>query len=111
LASGSWNSSSETFVVLLIAYNVGTYNLTIVVEDLAGNQVSSSVFVHVLETTITSTTVTTSTTTTTATSISTIGGILAAESVIVISSVGAALVIIGLLVIRLRGRDSTSAHQ
>jgi hypothetical protein len=111
LASGSWNSSSETFVVLLTTYNAGTYNLTIVVEDLAGNQASSSVFVHVLETTLTSTSVTISTTTMTATSISTIDGILAAESIIVISSAGAALVIIGLLVIRLRGRDSTSAHQ
>ncbi|MBD3158724.1 MAG: hypothetical protein GF309_08055 [Candidatus Lokiarchaeota archaeon] len=64
---GEWNSSEESISVLLDGFAVGEYNLTIVVEDAAGNTVSDTVIVIITEVTDTTTTATTTTSTTTET--------------------------------------------
>jgi len=46
-SQGSWNSTSEVVTVLLDSLEAGTYNLTVVVTDVAGNQDSHELLVVV----------------------------------------------------------------
>ncbi len=48
-ATGAWTVDGEHFVHSLDGYEVGTYNLTIVVTDIAGYEISDTVIVTVLE--------------------------------------------------------------
>ena len=47
IASGLWNSSSETISVSVDSHQVGTYNYTIRVVDIGGSSISDTVFVFV----------------------------------------------------------------
>ncbi|RDE11000.1 MAG: hypothetical protein C4K49_12340 [Candidatus Thorarchaeota archaeon] len=60
-SSGRWNSSSDIFVIILDGFSIGAYNLTLVLEDRAGNRASNTVVV-VVESTVTTSTTSTSTT-------------------------------------------------
>jgi len=92
-SSGLWNSSSEPFVILLGGFDVGVYNLTLILEDLAGNRASSIVLVFVGE----STTSTTSSTT---------GGTLFFQVVIALGVLAAAAFVTVIVATRYRGPDS-----
>ncbi|MFW9786562.1 MAG: hypothetical protein ACFFE1_02700 [Candidatus Thorarchaeota archaeon] len=47
IASGPWNSSSETFNVSVDGHQVGSYNYTLRVVDVGGSDASDTVFVYV----------------------------------------------------------------
>ena len=49
IASGSWNSSSESLTVLLDGLSVGDYTFVVTLNDTSGNSVSDSVVVTVEE--------------------------------------------------------------
>jgi len=47
LASGDWNSTTEDIIVSVDGHEVGEYNYTIIVADVAGNFASDEVIVTV----------------------------------------------------------------
>jgi parallel beta-helix repeat protein len=60
IASGLWNTSDESISLSLLDFTVGTYNVTLVVTDIGGNEATDMVIVTVLPDSTTTDTTTTS---------------------------------------------------
>ncbi len=97
--SGTWNN--EAISIAVGGLSVGTYNFTLVVQDVAGNHASDTVLVIVIPSSTTSTATATTTTTPSGNPPLTPGNIM--TIVLILIGVGAAVVII-IVVIKTRGR-------
>ncbi len=104
LASGVWENGSEPVSLSVDGLDAGTYNFTIVVEDVGGNTASDTVIVTVNAATTTSTSTTTTTaTTTTATTTSPPPEEVSPMMILIVGVLGVAAIIVIIAMMRRRG--------